>query len=143
VEPVTEHTHVERVRFGDLDAMRHLNNVVFLRYFETARIAFIRRLIPQHDPSNPEGDAFGLIFAECRISYRSPVHFDEEVAIRCTIGEVRRSAFQVAFTMHVGERLAADGFGWLVGFDYAAQKASPLPEQLRGVLETAASATAA
>ena len=27
--------HVERVRFGDLDAMRHLNNVVFLRYFET------------------------------------------------------------------------------------------------------------
>ena len=32
-----EHVHVERVRFGDLDAMRHLNNVVFLRYFESAR----------------------------------------------------------------------------------------------------------
>jgi acyl-CoA thioesterase FadM len=29
------HTHIERVRFGDLDALKHLNNVVFLRYFET------------------------------------------------------------------------------------------------------------
>src|SRR3712207_7518226 len=36
--------HEERVRFGDLDAMRHLNNVVFLRYFETARITFLRDL---------------------------------------------------------------------------------------------------
>ena len=34
--------HYERVRFGDLDAMRHLNNVVFLRYFESARIRFMR-----------------------------------------------------------------------------------------------------
>jgi acyl-CoA thioester hydrolase len=48
------HVHIERVRFGDLDAMRHLNNVVFLRYFETARIAFMRKLVPEHDPSSPE-----------------------------------------------------------------------------------------
>ena len=35
--------HTERVRFGDLDPLRHLNNVVFLRYFETARISYLRR----------------------------------------------------------------------------------------------------
>ena len=40
------YVHRERVRFGDLDAMRHLNNVVFLRYFETARIAFMRDHVP-------------------------------------------------------------------------------------------------
>ena len=135
-----EHVHVERVRFGDLDAMRHLNNVVFLRYFETARIAFIRELLPAHDPANPEGDEFGLIFAECHINYRTPVHFDEEVAVRCSIGEVRRSAFQVAFEMRVGERLAAEGYGWLVGFDYAAQRSSPLPAPLVSVLEDARAA---
>ena len=38
--------HRERVRFGDLDANRHLNNVVYLRYFETARISFMRELWP-------------------------------------------------------------------------------------------------
>ena len=132
------YTHVERVRFGDLDANRHLNNVVFLRYFETARIAYIRELIPVHDPTHPEGDAFGVIFAECHINYRSPVHFDEEVAVECSIGEVRRSAFQVLFTMRVGERVAAEGYGWLVGFDYGAEHAAPLPDELKKVLQDAA-----
>jgi acyl-CoA thioester hydrolase len=131
-------THTERVRFGDLDAMRHLNNVVFLRYFETARIAYIRQLMPEHDPAHPEQTRFGLIFAECHINYRSPVYFDEEVAIECSIGEVRRSAFQVQFAMRVGERTAAEGYGWLVGFDYQAEKPVPLPDPLRSVLESAA-----
>ena len=131
------HTHIERVRFGDLDAMRHLNNVVFLRYFETARIAFIRELLPEHDPAHPEQTSFGLIFAECHINYRSPVYFDESVAVECSIGEVRRSAFQVAFVMRVGERIAAEGYGWLVGFDYVAEKSAALPDGLKKVLEDA------
>ena len=97
--------HTERVRFGDLDAMRHLNNVVFLRYFETARIAFIRALLPGTTRPSPENGGFGMIFAECHINYRSPVYFDEEVAVECSIGEVRRSAFQVTFTMRVGDRM--------------------------------------
>lgn len=126
--------HRERVRFGDLDAMRHLNNVVFLRYFETARIAYLRQLVPGHDPASPEAGDVGLIFAECHISYRSPVHFDEEVEVRCSVGEVRRSAFQMCFEMHVDDRLAAEGHGWLVGFDYAEQRAAPLGEGLREAL---------
>jgi acyl-CoA thioester hydrolase len=129
--------HRERVRFGDLDAMRHLNNVVFLRYFETARIAYIRELLPGHSPARPESDPFGLIFAECHINYRSPVYFDEEVAVQCRIGEVRRSAFQVMFEMRVDGRLAAEGYGWLVGFDYAQEQAAPLPERLTKVLQSA------
>lgn len=128
------YVHHERVRFGDLDAMRHLNNVVFLRYFESARIAFIRRLVPGHDPAHPEDDDFGVIFAECHIAYRSPVYFDEEVDVQCSIGEVRRSAFQVSFEMRVGERLAAEGHGWLVGYDYKLQRAVPLADPLRAAL---------
>jgi acyl-CoA thioester hydrolase len=126
--------HTERVRFGDLDAMRHLNNVVFLRYFETARIRFIGGLAPGFDPSHPEDHDGGMIFAECHIAYRSPVHYDEEVAVGLRIGEVRRSSFRVDFTMHVGERLAADGYGWLVAFDYATQRSRPLDAGLRARL---------
>jgi acyl-CoA thioester hydrolase len=133
-----EHVHRERVRFGDLDAMRHLNNVVFLRYFETARIAFLRELIPAHDPSHPERNPTGIIFAECHIRYRSPVYFDEDVAVRCSIGEVRRSAFQVRFEMSVGDRLAAEGHGWLVGYDFNEERAAPLSADLRATLEDAA-----
>jgi len=123
-----DHVHTERVRFGDLDAMRHLNNVVFLRYFESARIGFVRELIPDHDPAHPETSGTGMIFAECHINYRSPVMFDELVEVRCSVGEVRRSAFEMRFEMRVEDRLAAEGYGWLVGFDYAEQTAAPLPE---------------
>jgi acyl-CoA thioester hydrolase len=132
--------HTERVRFGDLDAMRHLNNVVFLRYFETARIAYLREIVPSHDPANPEDDAFGLIFAECHINYRSPVLFDEEVGVKCSIGNVKRSSFRVEFDMRVGTRLAAEGYGVLVGFDYVEQAAAQLPDELRERLEAEAAA---
>ena len=77
--PVTDwpFAYVDRVRFGDLDAMRHLNNVAFLGFFESARIAFMAEVIPEHGPRAP--DDFGLIFAECHITYRSPAFFDEEI----------------------------------------------------------------
>ena len=121
--------HTERVRFGDLDAMRHLNNVVFLRYFETARISYLRHLV-HHDPADPESNGFGMIFAGCHIAYRSPVHYDEALEVHCGIADVRRSSFKVTFEMKVGDRLAAEGEGVLVGFDYAAQRAQPLPDAL-------------
>ena len=70
------HTHTERVRFGDLDAMKHLNNVVFLRYFETARISYLNALSLGHDPVNRDG-GFGFIFASCHIDYRSPGYYDQ------------------------------------------------------------------
>lgn len=133
------YTHVERVRFGDLDAMRHLNNVVFLRFFETARIGYITELIPHHDPTHPEG-GFGLIFAECHIAYLSPGQFDEEVVIELRTADPKRSSFKLEFRMRVGERLLAEGYGTLVGYDYAAQRAMPLPDSLR---ERLASATPA
>jgi acyl-CoA thioester hydrolase len=126
--------HTERVRFGDLDAMRHLNNVVFLRYFETARIGYLRHLVPEHDPASPERTGFGLIFAECHINYRSPVRFDDSLEVHCSIADVRRSSFKVKFAMKVGDRLAAEGDGVLVGFDYGAHKAQPLPDGLRARL---------
>jgi len=128
--------HLERVRFGDLDAMRHLNNVVFLRYFETARIAYLRDLIPGHDPAHPEAGGFGLIFAACEIAYRSPATFDEEVSIRCRAEQPGRSSFRVAFEMAVGERIIAEGHGVLVGYDYEQGRSRPLPDALRAAIQS-------
>jgi acyl-CoA thioester hydrolase len=66
------------------------------------------------------------------------VHFDESLEVHCGIADVRRSSFKVTFQMKVGERLAAEGEGVLVGFDYAAQHAQPLPDALRERLLTEA-----
>jgi len=128
--------HAERIRFGHLDAMRHLNNVEFLRFFETARIEFLRTVVPAHNPADP--DDFGLIFAECHINYRSPGHYDELLETTVSVGEVKRSSFRVEFTMRVGDRLLAEGWGALVGYDYANGKAAPLPDRVRDALTSSA-----
>ena len=125
-----EYVHRERVRFGDLDAMRHLNNVVFLRYFETARISYLNSLSEDHDPVN-HNRGFGFIFASCHIDYRSPGYFDEEVAIRVRPAEIGTKSLKLEFDMRVGERLLAEGHGVLVGYDYEREQSAPLPEALR------------
>jgi acyl-CoA thioester hydrolase len=125
--------HVDRVRFGDVDSMRHLNNVAALGFFEDARIQYLSQLLDS-EPTTRRG--FGLIFAECRINYRAPVFFDEEIRTCVRPGEVRRSSARLEFAMHVlGDgRLTAEGYGVVVGYDYAAGRSMPLPESLRAAL---------
>ncbi len=122
---------VQRVRFGDLDAMQHMNNVEFLRFFETARIAYIGSLVPDHVPTRRED--FGFIFAECHIAYRAPAFFDDEIRTTISPAEVKRSSLRLDFEMRVeaDDRLVADGYGVLVGYDYEAGSARPLPDSLR------------
>lgn len=126
---------VQRVRFGDLDAMQHMNNVEFLRFFETARIDYIRTVLPDHVPTS--GGQFGFIFAECHIAYRSPAHYDEEIRTFIRPAELRRSSVRLEFEMRndADGRLVAEGWGTLVGYDYAAERAEPLPAEVRAPLE--------
>ena len=126
---------VQRVRFGDLDALQHMNNVEFLRFFETARIDYIRRLLPGHEPGDRQ--QFGFIFAECHINYRAPAFFDDVIRTYVWISEIRRSALRVDFEMRVeaDDRKVAEGFGWLVGYDYNEGRPRPLSDELRERIE--------
>ena len=125
---------LQRVRFGDLDAMQHMNNVEFLRFFETARIAWIQQVMPEHAPTSRQD--FGFIFAECHIAYRSPAFFDEDLRTWIEPGEPKRSSVRLDFTMRAeGDgRLVAEGWGVLVGYDYAAGRPKPIPDHLRARL---------
>jgi acyl-CoA thioester hydrolase len=122
---------VQRVRFGDLDAMQHMNNVEFLRFFETARIDYILQLSPEHAPT--ERRQFGFIFAECHIAYRAPAFFGDEIRTYIWPAELKRSSLKLAFEMCAESdgRVVADGWGTLVGYDYGAGESRPIPDVLR------------
>jgi acyl-CoA thioester hydrolase len=126
---------VQRVRFGDLDAMQHMNNVEFLRFFETARIDYIRTLLPDRAPTKRQ--EFGFIFAECHIAYRAPAFFEEEIRTFVWPSEVARSSIRLGFEMRseADGRLIADGYGVLVGYDYVEGKARPIPEELKARID--------
>ena len=121
-------THTDRVRYADVDAMRHLNNVAFLYFFESARIAFMREAFPEHDPTDPAG--FPVVLAETHIAYRAPAYLDEEVSTSIRPAELERSSFHAQVRMHVGERLIAEGHGVYVGYDYVAEQAQPLTPRI-------------
>jgi acyl-CoA thioester hydrolase len=124
---------VQRVRFGDLDAMQHMNNVEFLRFFETARIDWFEAVL-DHAPGRRE---FGFIFAECHISYLAPAFYGDEIRTWIRPSEMKRSSIRLNFEMRVeaDERLVAEGWGALVGYDYEAGESRPLPDAVRDRVE--------
>lgn len=124
---------VDRVRFGDLDARGHLNNVAFLQLVEAARQAFLREVDEGYDPTRPHSR--DLILARNEIDYRAQASWDEDVTVELVPADVSDRSFDLGFRMSVGDRLVAEGSSTLVGFDYDNQEPATLPDALRRGLE--------
>ena len=121
----------DQIRYGDLDTNAHLNNVAYHQFFESARVAYMRSLFPDIDPMGRTG-GFGMIFAETHVRFASPGFYEELLRVDVRPTELRRSSIKLEFQM-VGEadgRLLAEGWGTLVGYDYAAGRATALPEEV-------------
>ena len=131
------YSYSDRIRYGDLDTNRHLNNVAVHQFFESARIAYMRELLPEYDLLARDNAAVGMIFAETHVNFRSPGFYEEHLTTQVRIDEVRRSSVRLQFRILAGERLVAEGWGTLVGYDYAANRASPLPELIAARLREA------
>jgi acyl-CoA thioester hydrolase len=123
--------YVEVVRFRDLDSLGHVNNAVYLTYFESARIAYwlhttkrtgLRRA--GHDP-RPRGDRLPLAPRLRRVG--------RDLGGRHFAG---RSSFVLESDMHerASGRLVAGSRKVLVYFDYAAGKSAPIPDGLRALI---------
>ena len=119
----------DEVRFADLDSQGHLNNVAFLVFFESARVAYMRSVAPSHDPG--QAGEFGFMVAEAKITYRSPGRYGERIETRLRPTTIGRSSFHCEFEMRVGERVLADGYAVMVTYDHAAARSMPIPERLR------------
>jgi len=122
-------THSDEVRFADLDVMGHLNNVAFMVQFESARVAYMRALVPTHDVADPDG--FGVMIAEVKIAYRAPGYYGDRVDVRVRPTTLGRTSLRLDFEMAVGERRIADGYGVMVLWDRQAERPLPIPAALR------------
>jgi acyl-CoA thioester hydrolase len=119
----------DEVRFGDLDAMGHLNNVAFLTFLESARVAYAIAADPGYAPG--QGGDLGFVVAEVKIAYRSPGHYGDLIETRIRPTNIGRSSFRADFQMRVGERLLADGHSVLVAISAAAGPPTEIPPALR------------
>jgi acyl-CoA thioester hydrolase len=119
----------DEVRFGDLDAMGHLNNVAFLAFLESARVAYAVAADPANRPGRRRDG--GFVVAEVKISYRSPGRYGELIETRLRPTTVGRSSFRTEFELRVGERLLAEGYSVLVAYDTLTGRPAPIPAALR------------
>jgi acyl-CoA thioester hydrolase len=121
----------DRIRYGDLDTNAHLNNVAYHQFFESARVAYMRALFPDIEPLG-RATGLGMIFAETHLRFVSPGFYEEEMRVDVRPVELRRSSVRIAFQMVcVGdERLVAEGWGTLVGYDYDAGRPARFPPEM-------------
>jgi acyl-CoA thioester hydrolase len=124
-------SHVDEVRFADLDTQGHLNNVAFLVFVESARVAYAVSVAQSQPQEFGRRHDFGFMVVEVKISYRSPGYLGELIETRLRPSSVGRSSFRTDFEMRVGERVLADGDSVLVTYDPAAGRSIPVPDWLR------------
>ena len=115
------------VAWGDMDAMGHVNNTIYLRYFESVRMAYFERIgLMAHMKEH----GVGPILAETRCRFRLPLDYPDEVTAGARVARLEGDRFlmEYAVVSHQHGRLAADGDGLIVTYDYDAGRKAPVPE---------------
>lgn len=120
------------MRFGDTDAMGHVNNAKFLTYLEDARVGFFRAV---------SGDVVGLaglILARTEIDFVRPIQFGTgPVRTSAWVEQVGTKSFRMGYTMEQDGEVVARAVAVMVAYDYAAGASRPLTDAERTVLEGA------
>lgn len=117
------------IRWGDMDAMNHLNNTTYFRYMETCRIDWVRSTGASMDP---QGEGVVIINAFCNF-YRQ-LEYPGDVLVKMYTSDPGSSSFETWVTMERADTpglLNAAGGATTVWVDYKAQKSKPLPDWLR------------
>ena len=121
------------VQWGDMDAFGHVNNVVYLRWFESARIAYFQRagILAQMPDVGP-------IQARQEIDYRLPLKYPDRMLVSATVTKFGNTSFTMALRArsHAHDRaIAAEGIAVIVMLDYRAGRKAPLSDDLRRRIE--------
>ncbi|MEV6179155.1 acyl-CoA thioesterase [Streptomyces sp. NPDC052016] len=122
--------HIYRcpLRWADMDAYGHVNNVVFLRYLEEARIDFLFR--PEKDFKQ------GSVVARHEIDYkRQLVHRHRPVDIELWVTEIRAASFTLAYEVKDGDQVYVRASTVIVPFDFQAQRPRRITDEERAFLE--------
>jgi acyl-CoA thioester hydrolase len=95
------HIYSCAMRWSDMDAFGHVNNVVFLRYLEEARIDFMFRLAPGDGSPSFSG---GSVVARHEIDYKRPlVHRHEPVIIESWVTKISAASLTIAYEVKDAE----------------------------------------
>ncbi|NIF82218.1 acyl-CoA thioesterase [Comamonas sp. Tr-654] len=120
------------VRWGDMDAMGHVNNAQYFRYLETARIDWMHGMGLNPDPAGQ-----GPVIVNAFCNFYQQLAYPDEVLLKMFVSDPARTTFETWATM---ERVAqpgvicAAGGGTVIWVDFPRQKAAALPDWIRSAV---------
>jgi acyl-CoA thioester hydrolase len=116
------------VPFADVDMMRHVNNVAYIRWTETMRSEYFAQVMKV--PIN--GD-HGMIQATINFTYERQLSYREQIAIGCKIPRIGNKSFDFYYEIWSetqGHR-AAHGITTMVAFDFLSNRTIAVPQEWR------------
>lgn len=121
------------VQWGDQDAFGHVNNTVYFRWVETARIVYLEKInVNDTTPTQP----IGPILAAISCNYRRQVTFPDTIQTGVRVTRIGRSSCTMEHRLWSKAQgaLVADGEGTIVLFDYQKQRPCPIPPEIRAAI---------
>lgn len=121
------------VQWGDQDAYGHVNNVVYFRWMESARIEYFRR----GNWGSVDNRGVGPILASIKCDFRRQLKYPDALLISGSIVSIGRTSLKMVHRVYstTQNAVAAEGDSVLVMFDYQAQKPVAVPDDLRAKIE--------
>jgi len=125
--------HVERIpiRWGDMDAMGHMNNTVYFRFMEQARIGWFDALLPASEAWR----ATGIVIANASCNFKRPINYPGTVEVRLSVGPPGGSSVPTFYELTMEDELYADGEATVVFIDMEKQKPIRIPQNIREALQ--------
>jgi acyl-CoA thioester hydrolase len=123
------------VQFRDCDSLAHVNNAVYITYFEIARFAYCRDALGFTPEEARGSDSFIIARVEC--NFRSQARLGDFLDVRIRIGDIGRSSFTFEYEIvqQADGRVVADGKSIQVAYDYPRQQSIPVPDDFRARVE--------
>jgi acyl-CoA thioester hydrolase len=135
------HTSRQPIRWGDMDLLGHVNNTVYFRYFEQARIEWIYGL-PMD--GGPYAGGTGAVIVNASCTFLVPLVYPGEVEVRMFLGDPGRTSVGSFYEIWMNDKKYADGAAKMVWIDLASGRSVVLPETVSAALQgPVASRTAA
>jgi acyl-CoA thioester hydrolase len=120
-----------QVRFSDLDVLGHVNNTIYLSYFEMARVHYFKELLGE----GWDWNKFGIVLAKNEVEYFKSVLLNHEPLITIFTEHIGSKSFTLGYELHVNSELFAKGKSIQVCFDASIQQSILVPDQMRMQLE--------
>jgi acyl-CoA thioester hydrolase len=127
------HEMVVPIRWGDMDAMGHVNNTIYLRYFEIVRLDWVYGLGRRVDAGAGEGPVVVNAF----VNFLRQLEFPGDIRLRHYVANPGRTSVETYVEIERTDEpgvLYAEGGAKMVWTDYAQRRSAPLPEWFRAIV---------